>query len=414
MRVSGTLKKIKRLNEKGVVKIKKNLIFDYLVMSFKVSKEQSSCFLRWLMQSIHFPLEDAESIKSYYGLGRCFFYRGVKIHLSNELVILDCSGKGCRTIEALNNDFDWYQFLHTFDYFVRNRVKDGTQHAVNFARIDLACDLLEDTKITVPFIQRFVRQEKFLCKSNYHSVIEGNYEMAVYFGSPRSDRRLRIYDKALEQGIDGYNWVRFEFQLRNDNATSFYLNLSDTCHGDFVRCYYGMLHDYLRFITQPNDHMNSDRKKVCPWWKSFLEGVGKIAQLYLPADDYDLPALFRFLNHQCGSSMRTYLEAHGGDVTGLVAMASGAKLNKKQLELLDNLRKDESDENCKLIDASAAPALQRTESLALYKASEESRKYEERYKHWVPLGCSLDAVKVYEESKGKLMSDIAAEDLPFD
>lgn len=72
-----------------------NLLIDYLVMSFKLLPEQSYCFLQWLYKYTNFPVDDAEPIKSYYGgLRGCLFYKGIKIHFDNEMVILDMSGKG--------------------------------------------------------------------------------------------------------------------------------------------------------------------------------------------------------------------------------------------------------------------------------------------------------------------------------
>lgn len=119
---------------------------------------------------------------------------------------------------------DWYKFLGYFKEWIVNRREDTKQYTVHISRLDVACDWLNEERITVQKVQSYVMKNKFLCKSNYHSCVVGNYENAVYFGSPRSDRRLRVYDKAQEQNLeDGQKWVRFEFQLRNDNATSFFL-----------------------------------------------------------------------------------------------------------------------------------------------------------------------------------------------
>lgn len=249
--------------------MQQNLLVDYLVMSFKINPAQS-CFTKFLMRVINFPMQDAEKIKSYYGFSECFYYGGIKIHVDRNLVVLDMSGKGCRTCEQLNKTWNWYQFMRMFDKFLTEPIKDSAyetkgQYAVHISRVDLACDDLGNERVTVPFLQKYVRKNKFLCKSNYHTCVVGNREMSVYFGSPRSDRRLRIYDKALEQDLQNTKWVRYEFQLRNDNALSFYLNLSQTCKGDFAKCYYGMLHDYLRFLTKPNEDTNRIRKTVCPF-----------------------------------------------------------------------------------------------------------------------------------------------------
>lgn len=220
--------------------MQQNLLVDYLVMSFKLQPKQD-CFFKFLVRKLHFPLSDAQKIRSYYGLSECWYYGGIKIHVNPDLVVLDMSGKGCRSCEELNGGWDWYRFLRIFDAGMTVPVKDSDyggmkgQYTVHIGRIDLACDLLGDGRLTVLFLQRYVQQRKFICKSDYHTSVVGNHELAVYFGSPRSDRRLRIYDKALEQGLqDTAKWVRFEFQLRNDNAMSFYLNLSKTCGGIFL------------------------------------------------------------------------------------------------------------------------------------------------------------------------------------
>ena len=89
--------------------VRQNLLVDYLVMSFKVSPEQADCFFRWLTRWIHFPLSEAESIKSYYGFPNCFYYAGIKLHYSNQLIVLDMSGKGGPGREGRAKSF--YNFL---------------------------------------------------------------------------------------------------------------------------------------------------------------------------------------------------------------------------------------------------------------------------------------------------------------
>lgn len=321
----------------------KNLLVDYLVISFKL-QDDSDRFLQWLFSYIHLSNDDCEAIKSYYGLSSCLYYRGIKIHYDNELVVLDCSGKGCRTLESLNPAMDWYKFLYVWHEGITKPKKDAQgkgRFSVHISRLDVACDALEEPNVSIPRLQGFVKKSKFLCKSNYYSCIDGNHEQAIYFGSPKSDRRLRIYDKAMEQGLSGGDWVRFEFQLRNDNATSFFLNLV-ACGGDFAKCYFGMLRDYLRFITKPNNGINQSRKVVCKWWLDFLQGVEAISQLYLPGEEYDIGSLSRFLRIECASSIKTFLRVNDGDVTELMQMVQTAKLNRRQRELLDSMGLDDN------------------------------------------------------------------------
>lgn len=45
---------------------------------------------------------------------------------------------------------------------------------------------------------------------------EGGY--TIYFGSRKSDKMLRVYNKAAEQGLDGVIWTRFEMEFKSDPA----------------------------------------------------------------------------------------------------------------------------------------------------------------------------------------------------
>ena len=62
------------------------------------------------------------------------------------------------------------------------------------------------------FVFSKVRNKEYICKSRKVFWTQG-CEEAIYFGSATSDRRLRIYNKAMERKV-GYHWIRVEFQLR--------------------------------------------------------------------------------------------------------------------------------------------------------------------------------------------------------
>lgn len=220
------------------------ILIDYFVASWKIQSYDEQQQLRFFRELDRSP-GDFQLIKSYYGLKCCYYYEGVKIHVGDDLVILDCSGKGCRTMEE-KFGWDWAAKFNEWQPEIMQH-PHGEPPAMHVARLDVACDLLDDYVITVPKLQDLVRKGKFTCLSQYHICTDGNEE-GIYFGSPRSDRRVRIYNKAKEQGIET-PWVRFEFQLRNDNATSFLLNYFQEKH--IGKTFYGMMHNYLNF-TQPS------------------------------------------------------------------------------------------------------------------------------------------------------------------
>jgi len=233
------------------------ILIDYFVASWKIHNLEDGKEL-FLFDLLGKPPDAGwEMIKSYYGLSQCYFYEGIKIHYSDDLVILDCSGRGCRTLE---NEFAWNWEKQLYEWMPDLiSHQEGEKPRMHIARLDVACDLLDSDEITMKKLFSYVRAGKFTCRSEYHTIVEGNKESALYFGSPRSDRRLRIYDKALEQGLLDQKWIRFEFQLRNDNALSFLLNFFKV--GSIGDAFYGVLHDYVNFTELPPMEKTTGKEK---------------------------------------------------------------------------------------------------------------------------------------------------------
>jgi len=244
---------------------------------------------------------------------------------------LDLSGKGCRTVEQLNPGFDWKSFLMQF----YDKVISKDCH---IARIDIAGDDEEEEILDIDTIRNFAMNDCFVCKSKVVPEVRYRRTEEVYFGSPKSDRLLRIYNKALEQGIPDTHWIRVEFQLRNDNATSFFLNWKNRTIGEV---YSGMLIDYLRFLDPEEKDIDSvkrnyhaNRCDTVYWWKAFTSSAEPISQLYLAGEEYTLGKLEIYLARQTYSSLKAYLIAHGGDITGLLEGVKHKELNPKQKQML--------------------------------------------------------------------------------
>lgn len=255
---------------------------------------------------------------------------------------LEISGKGCRTIETLNRDtdFDWFKFLNTYHEDIWNR-------QAHLARIDVACDL-EDGSIPFKRLWRYTYNSMYICRSKCLPDMRCKRTEIIYFGSEKSDRFLRIYNKALEQGIPDTDWLRFEFQLRNDNATSFYLNWEQ--RKNISEVYAGMLIDYLRFVDIPRgwtkkefleakEQNNRSRFKTAKWWQDFVGDTERIKQLYLPGEEYNLGKIERYLEHNAGSNIRAFLIAHDGSTEDLLESIKHVKLNNKQKLLMKQLGK---------------------------------------------------------------------------
>ena len=319
------------------------------------SKRSASC--EAICESSEQPLLQVRAIiqKAYSfvrlaakGNDHGFYYPGLNIAYNVDesglitSTLLDLSGKGCRLVEQLNNnDFDWFAFMDKF----RDELYSKIAH---ISRIDLACDIYDDT-IDYDKVLHSVQKGHYCCLSEKKRWIDGD-ERCIYLGSEKSDRFLRIYDKALEQCIDG-KWIRFEFQLRNESAMSVWLThytCPDLCIGEI---YSGNLKNYIRFVQVPRGqdikeikmYRHQMRLSNTRWWDNFIGNAEKLPQLYLPGEEYTLDRLEYYIRKQLASSLKAYVYSDirtnkRVDLLGeLLNTILQKDLNAKQLIMLDQL-----------------------------------------------------------------------------
>ena len=160
-----------------------------------------------------------------------------------------------------------------------------------------------------------------------------------HLGSSKSDFRLRIYDKTLERQVKGSvdadksrkNWVRCEFQLRNDAAASFIRSWQS--NGSIGLTFMGIMKNQLLYVSQ-YDGKNRDRATVAPWWARLLGDAEQIRMAYDAGKDYNFDSLKRYIFHQAGSSIKAYLAIMDGDFGPLLQGVRMAALNDRQTELI--------------------------------------------------------------------------------
>lgn len=330
------------------------IIVDYLGLSIKRGVSRFD-----LAKMLNLPIDEFIQCPSKRNYEHCITYSyKVYIHWTDSLIVspgvnpgvyIELTGQGCRKIEDWNTNFDWFKFLYQFhndltvkqDFIINGESK--SLYNAKISRLDVACDLLDDDLITIDFLIQQIKERKLVTKAREISSpneLMKNGEFCdshdtIYVGKKRqSDRFLRIYDKAVEQGLFDVKWLRFEFQMQNENATSFYLNLVE-CFGDWSSCYYGVLNDYLRFTADANDKsVNSTRLKTASWWQEFLDTMLKLKQLYLPGSAYTATRLIKYVERQVSSSLKTLLYYCRGDLTTLLNIINNADLNRQQKDFL--------------------------------------------------------------------------------
>lgn len=384
-----------------------NILVDYLTVSVKQMN---------LDDMFHILKIDASKMQKGYSryVGSRYFLGGISVHYG-DYIILEMSGSGCRLLESLyDNNLNWIDFIEQF------LCLEGS----HLARLDIACDdypgVEEKALLSMPTLFRYCQQNRYLSLARYCTWIDGA-EQAIYFGSPKSDRRLRIYNKALERHTDGH-WIRSEFQLRNDTALSFFMRALE--FGSIGKAYQGMLYDFLRFTREENKGINQDRLHVTRWWKTFCGNAARIKGFYIGGLEYNMERLERYLSKNAGSSMKTLLACTGGDIGKLVKFAEESEYNEHQeflvktKPLIDKMNEDYKTEEEKAAEGSkkilecighkvypkeeVTPVFRR--EMLKKELYEEKAKIRKEY-------CDYWGIPDPEEEE---MKKCAAEDLPFD
>lgn len=89
---------------------------------------------------------------------------------------------------------------------------------VKITRVDLAIDLT-GVNLNLSRIKDAVVMHKYEGRERKYDSHESSDDgFSIYVGAPSSDRRLRIYNKAAEQGMERKHWFRAEVQLRRKVA----------------------------------------------------------------------------------------------------------------------------------------------------------------------------------------------------
>lgn len=268
--------------------------------------------------------------RGMYGYESACYYDGIVLAWGgNDSVYCQMSGTGCRTWESLHPGLTWERFILYLQ---------ATYPSWHCSRLDIACDtfhLLDLSKI-----QQYTRKEKYISRWKTYLIQEGSVEQSVIWGSAKSDFRCRIYDKTLERMVKSgakpedipSDWVRVEFQLRNQAAASFLRSWQKS--GSIGSTFLGILKNQLLYCSR-YDGKNRDRAVVASWWGKLLGDAEQVKMSYAAGKEYNFQSLSHYLFHQVGASLRTYLTITDGDLGELMDNIRASRLNTRQKELIE-------------------------------------------------------------------------------
>lgn len=230
-----------------------------------------------------------------YGADMAEFYADPSKARQDMGICVNFSGTGCRTFETYGTGSwdDLFQHIISAGY--------------NVTRLDLAFD--DHTGLLDIYrIRQDMLDQNYTSRSKWWLVETGSEGNCVYVGSPKSDIRIRIYDKAAERGFDdGRHWIRVELQLRNKRSLVAAAELVKTHHIGRTVC--GILRNYLNFRV-PTEDTNKSRWPVADYWEKLLMDMERISLWLSPGEPYNFSKTESWLMDQCGQALLTAMKLH--------------------------------------------------------------------------------------------------------
>lgn len=125
------------------------------------------------------------------------------------------------------------------------------ESGANITRLDLAIDVF-DVEIDPMALAQCARVKTEPGTARKWSFVKGHDNgCTAYVGSRKSEKFLRIYDKAAEQGRNDILWTRFELELKGDSARAASRAMSDMTPDERPIYIKGL----MRALFNPDDTM---------------------------------------------------------------------------------------------------------------------------------------------------------------
>lgn len=232
------------------------------------------------------------------------------------------SGKGCRYMES--QGIDLWSLLFRLARSAR----------INITRLDLALDT--NVKL-IDKIRASIDNKKYISKSRSISYIcksgkESTRTETIYIGSRSSDLMIRIYDKAVEQGIEEIDWERWEIVLKKEKIKEAIPLLKK----DISQTFRSILYTYFRPLKKVES--NKSRSKVESWYLKFLGKVEKIS-LYRDPSQKTIEDKWNWVEKQVAPTLSLLALAFDNTefLSGL-ALGNTDRVKQKDLDLIQKYK----------------------------------------------------------------------------
>ncbi len=312
----------------GVIMEQNKIIYDWVTFTTRIHSVDNIIDMLGLGDVTFMALD-----RGMNGYPCCIHYGGISICYGGreDMGICCCmSGQGCRSFETYGNG----DYNSLFDTIIDNYSEDSAKRQMNLTRLDIAYDdfngLLDIDTIAIETLK-----QNYVSRAEKWSVTNSSEGCSVGIGSMRSDIYIRIYDKKAERKRDDLaHWVRCEIQLRGVNAIGF-----AKLGGDICKNYFGVLNNYLRFVTPSETDSNKRRWHTAEWWLKFLESYDSVSIFARPGVDYNIMKLDRYVFGQCAGAVKTMIDIIGVNkfFRELRKSFKGRELNPKYKDLKNQM-----------------------------------------------------------------------------
>lgn len=314
---------------------------DWLQVTFKNVQN-----LQQIIDILGLDMEDfTEFENGKYGYHSHIRFGHIAIYYSSDLehFHLEISGQGCREYEQFGTH-DWVTLLGLI-----------LMLDVNITRFDIAID---DFKGYFTFPQLIKKIKKGHVRSRFRKArIQESVELndgstagtTIYFGSPKSEIQVRIYDKlqerlsagkTLEDGVEV--WNRTEIQLRDKRALTAAFELVENIYsvGPLVQ---GILRNYVLFCNPKGEDTNKSRWDISKFWLKFLDNVEPL-KLSQVAPDMTIEKVKNWFEHSVTPNFSLLMEAFDNDEQLIMDWIKEGKekQKKKHTNMLKRFNKEKN------------------------------------------------------------------------
>jgi len=316
--------------------MKCQVLIDWL--TFSVKKEDPSEVIRdylgldpSLFQETGFSLLGYNRVLRFSDICVCYEPRENE-YFKSMGVCVSMSGNGCRAFETMSKLQGTQQGTDSvaFPALFQKLTADET---ANISRIDVACDDREGYLDMDQIIDKTRSNEinSRLRKRTIDISLDGVDQAGstVYIGAPSSSFRVRIYDKALEQGEDGHR-VRVELVMRAENANAF---VEEMTKAESVgKLAAQVINDKFSFIER--DDSNITRCTVCAWWESFVDELKAVRLVARCVIQHGIDDIRNWVESQVGPSLYVLMKTIGLIDIYNIAASSVNRISAQQKALI--------------------------------------------------------------------------------